>query len=257
VQAPDFLDKNFLSDDNRYPLVSKDPRMALETNAARALGTNPAEGHIWQEFSSVTFKQLPSPGRLMLPNPFDSSHPIPFDVPQGNGYYRTPSLINVWATAPFMHNNMLGMFNGDPSVKGRLAAYDDAAEKLLWPEKRAGKATIKVTGADSALKIGTITLRIPAGTPIDLLANINVHGALLAPAVLKQLNYMLAHPQLLVKLVQVLNNQGQYDSELKDFVPMLLSMSQSPDLIMDHGHTFGSELPDDQKRALIEYMKTF
>ncbi len=257
VQSPDFLDKNFLSDDDRYPLVSKDPRMALETNAARALGTNPEEGHIWQEFSSVTFKQMPSPGRLMLPNPFDASHPIPFDVPPGNGYYRTPSLINVWATAPFMHNNMLGMFNGDPSVKGRLAAYDDAAEKLLWPEKRAGKATIKVTGADSALKIGTISLRIPAGTPVDLLSNINVHAALLTPEMLKPLNYLLAHPQLLVKLVQVLNNQGQYDSELKDFVPLLLSMSQSPDLIMDHGHTFGSELPDDQKRALIEYMKTF
>jgi hypothetical protein len=40
-------------------------------------------------------------------------------------------------------------------------------------------------------------------------------------------------------------------------VPDLLKLSQSPDMIEDHGHTFGTDLPDDQKRALIEYMKTF
>jgi hypothetical protein len=34
-------------------------------------------------------------------------------------------------------------------------------------------------------------------------------------------------------------------------------MNQSPDFIQDHGHTFGAGLPDDQKHALIEYMKTF
>jgi hypothetical protein len=63
-------------------------------------------------------------------------------------------LINVWATAPFFHNNMLGKFTGDPSVKGRMDAYQDAAEKLLWPEKRAGLATMKVTGTDSVLNVG-------------------------------------------------------------------------------------------------------
>ncbi len=104
VMSPDFLDKNFLSDDARYPLVSKDPRMAIGTNADRALGTNPTQGHIWQKFSSRTFKQLPSPGTLTLENPFDGSEPIKFPIEHG-GYYRTPSLINVWATAPFFHNN--------------------------------------------------------------------------------------------------------------------------------------------------------
>jgi len=38
--------------------------------------------------------------------------------------------------------------------------------------------------------------------------------------------------------------------------PALFAMSKCPDLIMDHGHTFGSNLPDDDKRALIEYLKT-
>ena len=139
VKTPDFLDKNFLSDDDRYPLVSSDPRMAIGTNSNRALGTNPDTGHLWQNFSSVTFKQLPSPGPLVLENPFDVTKKITYQIPQGGGgYYRTPSLINVWATAPFFHNNMLGKFTGDPSVKGRMDAYQDAAEKLLWPEKRTG-----------------------------------------------------------------------------------------------------------------------
>ena len=258
VSSSDFLDKNFLSDDERYPLVSPDPSLALGTNANRALGTNPDEGHIWQNFSSLTYKQLPSPGKLLLENPFDAGHAIPFDIPQGGGgYYRTPSLINIWATAPFLHNNMLGTFTGDPSVKGRLTAYQDACEKLLWPEKRSGVSTVKVTGTDSVLKIRDIEIRIPAGTPVDLLANINVHKALQVPQILDQLNKLLADPQRLVRLVQVLKNRGGYDSQLKEFVPELLSMSQSPDLIEDHGHTFGADLPDDSKRALIEYMKSF
>jgi cytochrome c5 len=258
VKTPDFLDKNFLSDDDRYPLVSSDPRMAIGTNSDRALGTNPDTGHVWQNFSSVTFKQLPAPGPLVLENPFDKTKKISYSIPQGGGgYYRTPSLINVWATAPFFHNNMLGTFTGDPSVKGRIDAYQDAAEKLLWPEKRKGLATMKVTGTDSVLNVGAITIRIPAGTPVDLLANINVYAAVQPGQLLETLKQLNQHPELLVRLVQALKNQGQYDQQLDAFLPLLLARSQSPDFIQDHGHTFGAELPDDQKRALIEYMKTF
>ncbi len=119
VKSDNFLDKNFLSDDDRYPLVSSDPRMAIGTNAERTLGTNPDTGHLWQNFSSLTFKQLPSPGKLILQNPFDASHPITFNIPQGGGgYLRTPSLINVWATAPFFHNNMLGTLYGRSLSEG-------------------------------------------------------------------------------------------------------------------------------------------
>jgi hypothetical protein len=256
VMSPDFLDKNFLSDDDRYPVVSTDPRLAIATNANRALGTNPIEGHLWQNFSSRTFKELPPPGTMTVPNPFDDKQPISFPAAHG-GYYRTPSLINVWATAPFFENNALGTFTGDPSVVGRLTAYKDAMNQLLWPEKRTGKKTIKVTGADSILQIRDIKIRIPAGTPVDLLANINIYGALQAPEMIAELLYLANHPDLLVQLVHVLQNNGQYDSDLKKLVPALLRLSQSPDLIEDHGHTFGANLPDDQKMALIEYMKTF
>ncbi len=258
VKSDEFLSKNFLSDDARYPLVSTDPRMAIGTNADRALGTNPDTDHLWHNFSSLTFKQLPTPGTLVLQNPFDGSQPIHFKIPQGGGgYYRTPSLINVWATAPFLHNNMLGIYTGDPSVKGRITAYQDAAEKLLWPEKRAGKPTMKVTGTDSELSVGQISIRVPAGTPVDLLANINLYAALQPGQLLETLRQLNKDPELLVRMVQALKNQGQYDERLKAFVPLLLARNQSPDFIQDHGHTFGVNLPDASKRALIEYMKTF
>ena len=42
----------------------------------------------------------------------------------------------------FCTTTRLVNFNGDPSVEGRLHAFNDAAEKLLWPEKRLGKASI-------------------------------------------------------------------------------------------------------------------
>ena len=63
----------------------------------------------------------------------------------GRGYYRTPSLVSMWATAPYLHNNALGTYvtqaDGTPnvSVAGRMKALNDAVEKLLWPENaRAG-----------------------------------------------------------------------------------------------------------------------
>ena len=37
----------------------------------------------------------------------------------------------------------------------------------------------------------------------------------------------------------------------------LLDKNLAPDFVEDRGHTFGSDLPDSDKRALIEFMKTF
>jgi hypothetical protein len=95
-------------------------------------------GHVWDSFSSETYKTRPAPGPIQVWNPYteaDETFSFPAD---GRGYYRTPSLISIWATAPFLHNNSVGQFNGDPSVKGRIEAFNDAIEKLLWPEKRLG-----------------------------------------------------------------------------------------------------------------------
>jgi hypothetical protein len=47
------------------------------------------------------------------------------------------------------------------------------------------------------------------------------------------------------------------DAELRKLVPDLIAMNKCPDLIEDKGHYFGTDLSDSDKRALIEYLKTF
>jgi len=126
VMKPDFLENNFLSNEKRYPLS------VIKTNAARALGTNAKAGHVWDNFSSQTYKELSPVDELEFYNPWDENAPIKFrpkDRNVGPGYYRVPSLVSLWSSAPFFHNNMLGTFTGDPSVEGRMRAFNDAAEK--------------------------------------------------------------------------------------------------------------------------------
>ena len=81
----------------------------------------------------------------------------------------------MWATAPYLHNNALGTYIKDPSVRGRVLAFQDATEKLLWPERRLGVQSIAVTSIDSELRIPNRTrpLKVPAGTPVDLIARVD------------------------------------------------------------------------------------
>ena len=130
VERSDFWEGNYLSTDMRIPVTM------TQTNSARAMATNAKTGHVWEDFASNTFKDLPSVGKIKYRDPTTAATNS-FDAPAGGpGYYRVPSLVSAWATAPFLHNNSVGLFNNDPSIKGRLAAYDDAIAKLLSPGKR-------------------------------------------------------------------------------------------------------------------------
>jgi cytochrome c5 len=237
VLAADFLTGNFLSDDERHSVT------AIGTNIGRAVASNATRGHIWDQFSSETYKALPAVGTVKgLFNPRDPSRPIDFPLPGGGrGYYRTPSLTSVWATAPYLHNNSVGIFVKDPSVAGRMTAFADGIEKMLWPEKRLGPQSIPVTTTDSTILIPGTTrmLRVPMGTPIDYLAQVDptdlARLAAAAPA---------------VNLVLRLTPDDVLLSEL-------MTRSLAPDFVLDRGHVFGAALPDADKRALIEFLKTF
>ena len=61
VLAAIFSTDNFLSDDQRYPVT------VIGTNIARAVGSNATRGHIWDQFSSDTYKGLPPAGTLNGP----------------------------------------------------------------------------------------------------------------------------------------------------------------------------------------------
>ena len=64
VTAPDFLKDNYLSTDARIPVT------LLRTNACSPLGTNAIRGNIWDNFSSDTYKTLPSVGKITVQDPF-------------------------------------------------------------------------------------------------------------------------------------------------------------------------------------------
>jgi len=283
IQKPDFLENNYLSTDQRYPVSE------IKTNACAALARNALRGHIWDNFSSETYKTLSAVGSIDVYNPFDSTTGK-YQMPGGGrGYYRAPSLISIWASAPFMHDNSLGDFNGDPSVAGRMVAFSDATEKLLWPEKRKHsvcaqkwglpfcppiyrtteesyivvnraflpKVLRPLLGWKRFVGMGSDEVRIgpiPKGTPINLLANMDLQleeGKL---------------PELVSVLLKAKRDLGKIERErlgsdesarvLRELVPDLLKLSTCPDFLVDRGHEFGSDLSDADKRALIEFLKT-
>ncbi|HEY1189994.1 MAG TPA: hypothetical protein VGE74_20255 [Gemmata sp.] len=122
---------NYLSIDERIPIT------VVRTNSGRAVATNSLHKHVWEDFASETYKELAPVGDIRYKDPFSGAEKTYAPPGGGPGYYRPATLISIWATAPFFHNNALGAFNNNPSVEGRLEAFDDAITRLLWPEKRA------------------------------------------------------------------------------------------------------------------------
>jgi hypothetical protein len=286
VQAPDFLDGNYLSTELRVPVT------LLGTNACSPLATNALAGNIWNDFSSQSYKSLPSVGTVTVHDPW-TGEPRNYVMPAGGrGYTRPPSLISVWSTAPFLLNNSLGPFNQDPSVEGRMAMFDAAIEQLLWPEKRDKDPVLgdKVPGViDRTTKRSTITIPagfvpeilqplsngqdivigpIPAGVPVNLLANIQPLSES------DELGEKAAHVRKLVDLLVTLKRTmatlpaTASDAELRQaMMPLrepMLALNKCPDFVVNRGHYFGTDrgdpaeaLSDADKRALIEFLKTF
>jgi hypothetical protein len=288
VLADDFLTDNYLSTERRIPVT------LLQTNACSPLATNALGGNIWDNFSSQTYKNLPSAGKMTFYNPIDAS-PFEYELPAGGrGYTRVPSLTSLWSTAPFLLNNSVGKFNWEASVESRMDAFNDAIEKMLWPEKRDKDPILgdKVPGfvyrttATSYIKLapgflpdslhkllswndwlarlfpwlfseeGVRIGPIPKGTPVSLLTNIDLETDKLDLA------------SLLLKMKEDLERvEGKGDAEaaqvLKNLVPDLIKVSKCPDYIVNKGHYFGTSffkeeqpLADEDKRALIEFLKT-
>ena len=166
VQKPDFLTGNFLSTDRRVSIQE------MGVNACSPLATNALRGDIWDNFSSETYKELPATGTITVYNPVDGT-PSEYNMPGGGrGYVRPASLISVWSSAPYLQNNSVGRFNGDPSVEGRMKAFEDGISKMLWPEKRDKDPILgdKVPGPSKILRTTQRSyLEVPAGyLPGDL-----------------------------------------------------------------------------------------
>lgn len=152
-QEDAFLKDNFMANEVRIPVT------LVGTSSARAVGTNAMAGHVWDNFSSEDYKHLPAVGSVRIYNPYGGgpSDPGAFGLNDdyappagGPGYYRPATLISLWATGPYLHNNALGPFfneqrpaNQDPatfvnetSVQRRLEVFEDGIAKLLWNSRR-------------------------------------------------------------------------------------------------------------------------
>ena len=152
--------EDFLGNDIATPVSE------VGTFRCRALHSNHMAGHIWHQYGSETLR-----ARARDPNIKEPSD-------GGRGYYRNISLVNLWAHAPFMHNNAVGpelcgnpknnqndfyaqrprytdennkllpadrqpaCFEYDPSVEGRFKLYKASMDELLNPGKRGRKVTI-------------------------------------------------------------------------------------------------------------------
>ncbi len=297
VLADDFLRDNFLSTDLRVPVT------LLQTNACSPLATNAIRDNIWDNFSSESYKELPSVGTITWYHPYKGTK-HEFKMPAGGrGYTRPASLVSVWSTAPFLLNNTLGRFEWEPSVEARMRSFNDSIEKLLWPEKRERDSLLgdKIPGvidrttATSYLRVpsGYLpgTLRgiegrgrewfpwlfgedgveigpIPKGTPVNLLANLQLLSESTATGDrarhLREVLALLKQGKDDLKSLPPNATDEQARAAFADLVEPLLSLSTCPDFIVNRGHYFGTSLmseehglSDSDKRALIEFLKTF
>ena len=158
ADKPDFLNGNFLSNDLRVPVS------LLQTNLCASLATNAIKGHVWADFSSQTYKDLPSVGKVTVNNPLTGT-PEDFNMPaSGRGYERVPSLVSLWSSAPFLLNNSVGRFEDEPSVAARMRSFDDSIRKILWPQKRVRDQVLgdKLPGSIDRLTQASY-LRLPVG----------------------------------------------------------------------------------------------
>jgi hypothetical protein len=326
VEKPEFWQENYLSTDRRVPVS------LIGTNAGRALATNGIADHMWEDFTSDTYKELPPVGQIQIFNPYkpqigDATFNDAFEAPGGGrGYYRPASLVSVWATAPFLHNNSVGIFNNDPSVKGRMEAFNDAISKLLvqarrdendtrswevlvaeaakkrylgyqdeslhwkapdqdgataarlakdhgliWrtteetsieiPASQLGELASRLTGlhlpfpVPSLLKGDLKIASIPAGTPVDLIANLDP-GKM--DKVLKALALAIWTTKELKKLDLDDSDDQKKAHELRNNLGQaLLDASKCPDLVMDRGHYTAAALTPKEQQDLIDLLKTF
>ena len=286
VLDPEFLKDNYLSTELRVPVD------LLGINACSPLGTNAIRDNIWDNFSSESYKQLPSVGTMTIRNPLTGAEE-PYPLPAGGrGYIRPASLVSLWSTAPFLQNNSVGPFYYEPSVESRMKSFKASIRQMLWPEDRKRDALFSTPGpgtgvidrmtVDSFLEVpkgyvpdflqpllglfpgdGT-SIKIgpfPKGMPVGLITNMDLMGFDLPK---DQRPAYLAGLLDLFKQMKVALKPGADPGEVRKLEEQMLRFSKCRDLVVNKGHYFGTSyfteepaLSDDDKTALVEFLKTF
>lgn len=153
----------------------------IGTYGGRAMHSNHMASRVWDQYASLDLHERPADPALM-------------EVMKGGGrgYYRPPSLLAVWAYAPFMSNNAMGpevcgkpadtsinFYSStyvdtndkpaanpppcvpfDPSVEGRYQLFKQSMDQLLNPDKRGRKVNLLdedvIIDIASGLRLGLV-----------------------------------------------------------------------------------------------------
>jgi len=275
--ADDFLKDNFLSTELRVPST------LLQTNICAPLATNAIAGNIWDNFSSQSYKDLPSVGSVKLRHPLTGAE-YDYALPGGGrGFTRPASLVSAWSTAPFLLNNSVGPFDPSPSVESRMRVFQASIEQMLWPERRRtddlftrlnidgpGVGWIQRTTEDSYIRVpqgylptqlrgllgigqrlfpflfrnGNVEIGpIPKDTPVSLVTSMDLLGSDLPEPQRKEQLKKLA--QLLETMKRELKRHNDIFAS-QEIMRAMLEMSRCPDLVINKGHYFGSSLMPDE-----------
>jgi len=268
-----FLDGNYLSSELRVPIT------LLGINACSPLATNAIRDNVWDNFSSESYKTLPSAGSITIRHPasgVESDYPLPAG---GRGYIRPASLVSLWSTSPFLQNNTVGYFDDDPSVDARMSAFSDGISQMLYPELRkkdtlvfvnqsgAGVGVIDRITVDSWLDVpkkylppflrplvplshalvpsiggsgSAISIGpFPQGFPIGLITNTDLLGAELSGADKKEHDKRLL--DLLKRAIKELKNEKDFRVVAQKLADDMLAVSKCKDFVVNKGHYFGTD----------------
>ena len=271
--ADDFVKDNFLSTELRVPST------LMGTNICSPIATNAIAGNIWDNFSSQSYKELPSVGSVKLRHPLTGAE-YDYTLPGGGrGFTRPASLVSLWSTAPLLQNNSVGPFSPSPSVEARMKVFQASIEEMLWPERRRtddlftklrisgpGVGWIQRTTTESYLRVpegyipdnlrgllgigqrlfpflfrdGRIEIGpFPQGTPVSLVTNMDVSGAELPP------EQQRAHRERLLALLKTMKRELQRKNDIfasQQVMRDMLAVSKCPDFVINKGHYFGTSL---------------
>jgi len=289
---------DFLS--NEKPILAS----RVGTHAGRAMHSNHMKTRVWDQYAAFDMQERPADPAVM-------------EVMKGGGrgYYRPPSLLSVWAYAPFMLNNAMGPevcgkpsnpdFNFysspyvddndklianpppcvafDPSVEGRYRLFKDSIDQLLNPAKRGRKVNLAdkdiIIDIVSNVKLGPIdidsfSVKLPQGSPAILINSLR-YKDLLQDLVLVNRDsakldakYRTILTARLAELkdglerlrLRITANRGQFTlditqpKEQADFIQSFYSNLLGR--VENSGHTFGQNLSENEKKALIAFLAT-
>lgn len=297
VMADDFLKNNFLSTELRVPVTLLETN-ACSPLATNAIGDNIWDNFSAESYKKLPSVGTVTVHHPITGEPREYKMPAGgrgYTRPASliSLWSTAPYLLN--NTVGDTEKD----FYWSGSVEDRMKSFNASIEKMLWPEKRDGErmyvtasgkklpGVIDLTTERSYLEVpagylpdflrpllgvlhrwvpwlfgeGGIEIGpIPKGTPVNLIANLD-----LDPANKKRLL------PLLIKLKKALKAvpEGASDEEAikvfneRDLVDAMLKLSKCPDFVVNRGHYFGTDylkeepgLSDDDKRALIEFLKT-